>query len=205
MGKYYNKNNQRLADISDEEWVSAIDKCRASVQMRIRGRTKFGLHSEINLGEKAIEKYSGEAILAILEGDWEFKKEFSLSEQLIRIANSKISTIVEKAGNKRDKPTSYCYLNEDQNLVDTFYTEKLELDELDLEEKKKMEEQFKIMEEVAVKDPDFKEFFECVSEGLKSSEIAIIMGKDVGWIYKLTESFKNKLRKEIKRRKNGEG
>ncbi len=204
MGKYYKKNNQRLADISDKEWISAIDKCRTSVQMRIRGRTKFGVHSEINLGEKAIEKYTGEAILAILEGDWEFKNKFSLSEQLIRIANSKISTIVEKKGNKRDKPTSYIYLNEDQSLVDTFYMEKLEFDELNLEEKKRMEDQFLIMEEVAAKDPDFKEYFECVSEGLKSSEIVIIMEKDVEWIYKLTESFKNELRKEIKRRKNGE-
>ena len=205
MGKHYKKNNQRLTDISDEEWISAIDKCRESVQMRIRGRTKFGVHSEINLGENAIEKYTGEAILAILEGDWEFKSKFSLSEQLIRIANSKISTIVEKTENKNNKPTSYSYLNDHQNLVDTFYLEKLEIDDLNLEEKKKMEEQFLIIESVAEKKPDFKEYFECVSEGLKPGEIAIIMEKDVKWIYKLTESFKNELRKELKRRKNGEG
>jgi hypothetical protein len=140
-----------------------------------------------------------------LKGNGSSREEFSLDEQLIRIANSKISTNVEKAGNKREKPTSYSYLNEDQNIVDTFYSEKLELDKLNLKEKKKMEEQFLIIEEVAEKNPDFKEYFECVSEGLKSSEIAIIMEKEVRYIYRLTESFKNEIRKEIKRRKNGEG
>lgn len=205
MGKYYTKNNQRLKDISDEEWKSAIVKCRASVKMRIKGRTKFGVHSGINLGEKAVEKYTGESILAVLEGEWEFKEKFSLTEQLIRIAQSKISSAVEKAGNKRNKPESYIYLNENQDLIDIFYKDELKFDELDLEEKARMEKQFLIMEEVAETNPDFKEYFECVGEGLKSSEIAIILDKDVNWVYKLTESFKNEVRKEIKRRKNGKG
>jgi hypothetical protein len=63
MDKYYKKNSQRLTDISDEEWISAIQKCRTSVQIRIRGRTKFGVHSDLNLGERAIEKYTGRSNL----------------------------------------------------------------------------------------------------------------------------------------------
>lgn len=202
MGQYYKKNHQRLKSISDEEWISAIRKCKNSVGMRISGRTKFGVHAEVNLGENAIEKYSGESVLAILKGEWEFKDTFTLSEQLIRIAHSKISSMVEKAENIKNKPTSYCYIDENQNIIDTFCNDKIELDELERDEKKRLEKQFLIIEEVAEKDKHYKEYFECVCEGLKSSEIAVIMEKDVEWVYKLTESFKSEVRKEIKRKKN---
>lgn len=201
MGKYSDKNNQKLKSISDEEWVLAIHKCREVTKFRIRGRTKFGAHTEFALGEKAEEYYTNIAILAILEGTWEFKDKFTLEEQLIRIALKKKSDNEQKQKNKRNIPLKEVYLDEDSSLLDLFYIEELEFDELELEEKANMERQFLIIEEIAQSKAEYSEYFECVCEQLKPKEIAIIMNMDIKEVYRLTENFKNYVRNEIKRRR----
>lgn len=203
MPKYFKQNNERIKDIASEEWIEAIHKCRSAVKNRIKGRTKYGAHSELTLGGKAEEVYTGKAIDLLLEGRWEFKKEFSLTDQLIRIVGSLISTNVEKQDNIRDKPLELSYIGENSNIVDEFYNEELQFEELEVEEKKKLEKQFSIIENFAKTDSEYFEFFECVCEQLRPYEIAELMGKDVKSIYRLTETFKKKARKEIKKNKNG--
>ena len=197
MEKYFKQNNQRLSDITDDEWIEAIYLCRSAVRNRVKGRTKYGAHSELALGGKADEIYTEQAIDAILEGRWEFKAKFSLKDQLIRIAGSIISTNVDKQKNIRDKPLEIGYIDEDSNIVDDFYNEELEFSELELREKEKLEKQFLIIEGFANTDEDYREYFECVCEQLKPYEIAELMNRDIESIYRLTENFKKKAKKEI--------
>ena len=70
----------RIQRISGAEWNEAIKKLGVYILRTIRGKTKYGAHSESALGMSA----------------WEWKEDMSLSDQLTRIVWSKISAQVEK-------------------------------------------------------------------------------------------------------------
>src|ERR1700761_2686466 len=103
VGPYFDQNHDRLDSLRDaeREWAIALDKCRADVQHRIQRRTLFGAHTEHRLGEEGVQYYVAAAYTAILAGEWEWKADHTLSEQMIMIAQSIISKEVEKVKTKK--------------------------------------------------------------------------------------------------------
>ena len=87
---------RKLDSVSDEEWSKALSTLSDYITWRLRGRTQYGAHSEIELGQKAVDFYMKEAYLKLAEYVWEWKEEHTLEEQLIRVA----SCLIQK---KEDK------------------------------------------------------------------------------------------------------
>ena len=54
---------RKLDSVSDEEWSKALSTLSDYITWRLRGRTQYGAHSEIELGQKAVDFYMKEAYL----------------------------------------------------------------------------------------------------------------------------------------------
>lgn len=86
MPKY--DNSERLSTVSDQDWREALDELTAYLKWRLKGRTKWGAHSEKVLETPALDYYTEEAVAKILEGFWKWQDRYSLAEQLIQIAGN---------------------------------------------------------------------------------------------------------------------
>lgn len=108
----------KLHSLPEEEMKKAIKQLTLHVQARMRknsllDRTKWGAHTEQNLGMDPVQYYVGESIKRLFDPDgwdWKFEK-FTLVEQLTRIANKLISDQVETY--KRNKEENPVFINKD--------------------------------------------------------------------------------------------
>lgn len=124
----YMKNEEklkRLTEISHEEWAKIVKDLSKFVQAKLFAKTLYGAHSEKELGVNPIEYYVDESIAKIYE-TWEWKEEYSLLEQLKRIAGSLISENVRKY--KANSQTTISIDSEDlfdrlSNIEDESYSE----------------------------------------------------------------------------------
>src|SRR5690606_25577307 len=112
LGPHYESNSSKIASLTDDDWRVAIKRCDEHVKLRLRQRTLYGAHSPARLGGDPVAYYVGIAIDKVLIGDWEWKDKFTISEQLIRIADSHISTEVEKSTGKNDARAKICYTDD---------------------------------------------------------------------------------------------
>ena len=94
MPKY--DNSERLSTVSDQDWREALDELTAYLKWRLKGRTKWGAHSEKVLETPALDYYQEEAVAKILEGYWKWQDRYTLAEQLIQIAGNLITKNAEK-------------------------------------------------------------------------------------------------------------
>lgn len=90
------KQKRRLLAISEKEWTEVVKKLTCYVHNKLFGKTLYGAHSEKELGVNAVDYYVTESLSKLYNCDWEWKQEYNLTEQLIRIAGSMISANVEK-------------------------------------------------------------------------------------------------------------
>ncbi|RYC51752.1 sigma-70 family RNA polymerase sigma factor [Flagellimonas olearia] len=204
VGKYLEGNSKKLDHISNVEWEIALRKCRDHLRFRLRGRTKQGAHSTEYLEVPAHEYYLAFAYNGIIFGQWEWKDEYTLDQQLIRIIDSRISTVVQSyksvlAKNARKveegKIPDIVSL-EPKNVEESFY---------DLEdhpppnedELMQIEKEYGLIEEFMMNSDDdyLKIFWECAKEGLKRNETAEIMGIKPKQLDKVREKFLRQLRK----------
>ena len=106
----------KLQALSSEEVSDAIKQLTHHISARLRlhslfDRTKSGAHGEKNLGMNAIDYYVGESIKRLYDPkgwDWKFES-YTLSEQLIRIANKLIS---DKVANFKKKQQNLPVIDE---------------------------------------------------------------------------------------------
>ena len=111
---------KKLAAVPERAWREAQDVLARHITMRlggkiihnpletpalVGGKTKFGAHSEQNLGINAITYYTEEAVLKLYHCKWHWKEDRSLSEQLIIIVNSLIQKNVEAYNRKPPEAT----------------------------------------------------------------------------------------------------
>jgi hypothetical protein len=193
-GTHFIKNQTRLAGIVnyDDEWAAALEKCREHIRLRLKRRTTFGAHTESRLEEDPYTYYLSYAYNAILNGDWEWKEDHDLSQQMILVADSTISTEVEKVkveGKKEKKKKVF------DDLETMFY----EKDEIPVEENMVREilinKQIETIEETIKGDEDLENFWECVKEGMKRAEIATFMEITPKQQDKIRERFIRAIRK----------
>lgn len=205
-GKFFETNSKKLDKVSDVEWKIAIKKCEKHLFFKLMNKTKFGAHTVENLGNPAKDYYLEYAYSRILDGFWEWKNDFDLTEQLIRIIDSRISTVVKSYKNakendrKREREGKYP-LNtviRSQDIENTFYNLRSE-DEVDKTELLEIENDYKRIELFVSesKDKNIKMFWECSKEGYKRSEIAEIMEVTPKQLDKIKEKFLRQTKKQI--------
>ena len=96
-----NEQYNRLMAIPPEELVAIESRVNKYVQYRIYGRTRYGAHTEKNLGLPPEMYYAREAINKLLFCEWEWKYDkYDLETQLKRIVGSLISEKVRKEKTK---------------------------------------------------------------------------------------------------------
>lgn len=98
---------ERLQRISEAEWKDALKSLGVYIMRQIRGRTLYGAHSESVLGMPPVDYYTGEAVEALFTGNWKWKEDVTLEEQLKSIAGSKISAQVQKYRTRKDILSTY--------------------------------------------------------------------------------------------------
>jgi hypothetical protein len=205
VGKHFESNSLKLDEVTPVEWEIAFRKCKAHIIYRLKGNTKFGAHTAEHLGVPALEYYHEYTYSSIIFGHWEWKDDFDLTQQLVRIADSRISTVVEsfrkaKAKNeKREKEGKYPLTTgvKSLDIEGTFY--KLTNEEIDEEAIAKAEKNYKEIEQhiTESKDDDIILFWECIKEGYKRDEIAQLMEKSPKQLDKIREKFLRQIRKVI--------
>lgn len=193
-GKHFEPNQKKLAALEnpDQQWAVALDKCREHIRLRLKRRTTFGAHTTGRLGEDPLNYYISYAYEAILSGDWEWQDEFTLSEQMIRIADSTISTEVEKMGTKKAATEKVTVVQADPDEV--FYQQDPVEQEIDTVREIVINKQIAVIEEAITGDNDLEIFWECVKEGMKRKEIAAFMEKTPKQLSKLREKFLKKIK-----------
>lgn len=211
LGNFYEFNSKKLDKISSLEWKITIKKCEKHLFFKLMNKTKFGAHTVENLGIPAKDYYLEYAYSSIIDGFWEWKDEFDLPEQLIRIIDSRISTVVKsfkdaKEKDERREEEGKCPLIttiRSQDIENTFYSLQSE-DEIDEYELIEIEKDYSKIETYIEesKDEDIKTFWECAKEGYKRSEIAEIMGITPKQLDKVKEKFLRQVRKEIENNGN---
>lgn len=192
-GKHIVKNHRKLDGLADaeHEWAVALEKCREHIRIRLKRRTTFGAHTEARLGEDPYTYYISYAYDAILSGRWEWKDGHSLSEQMILIADSTISTEVEKSQTKKPGEKKVVY----DDLETMFYLQDTLPNEKDMVRDILIDKQISVIEELIKGDQKLEYFWECVKEGMKRPEIAVNMEITLKQQDKLRERFINTIRK----------
>jgi len=194
LGEHFEENQRKLEALTDSEraWAAAIKKCQNHINIRLKKRMHFGAHAEARLGMEAIDYYVTYAIDAVLEGRWEWKEEFTLSEQLCRIVESVISKEVEKF--KTELKSGEMVISVSYDDMDTFLYDHAalpatfnDMDHLILDQK------IQEIEDIIKDDDDLVFFWECVKEGHKPIQIAAIMDMKVRQVYKLRDRFIRKI------------
>lgn len=205
-GTFFESNSIKLNTVSSVEWEIALRKAEKHLNYRLWNRTSFGAHTIENLGVPAKEHYLNFAYMSVIYGNWEWKDDFDLPQQLIRIIDSRISTVVEsykKAKDKNEgrlKDGKYLLTTTEvaQDIENTFYD--LEGDEEISEENLlKAEEQYEEIEQFILEsdDEDLIMFWECVKEGYTRKDIAEFIGKTPKQLDKIKEKLLRQIRKEV--------
>lgn len=189
-GKHHKKNNKKLATVEEAVWAAAIEKCRIHIGIRIKGRTKSGAHTDVRLGMDPYDYYLTYAYDALIFGTWEWKDDYTLSEQMIRIIDSTISTEVDKV--KTKKATVNKVLSSDS--IDFWFVGDSEDVEPDMVKEILHNKKVCVIEELIKGNEDFENFWECVKDGMKAQQIAEFMEKTPRQIYKIQERFVKKIK-----------
>ncbi|NLU92648.1 hypothetical protein [Chitinophaga sp. Ak27] len=195
-GQYFEWNHRKLDGLqnTDAAWAAAIEKCRREISIRLSKRTHFGAHSTTRLGEDAIDYYVEYAYDAVLSGSWQWKDEYSLSQQLCRIAGSVIDTEVQKFKvQQKNNEAQVIYEGAFDDLETYFYQqEELPVGFNDMDQLI-MDQKIREIEELIKGDTNCEVFWDCIKEGMKPAEIAAIMEKTPKQLYKLREVFIKKI------------
>jgi hypothetical protein len=105
---------RKLHSLTENEQITVIKQLTLHISSKLRvnssfDRTKSGAHSAYNLGVDPVEYYVGETIKRLYDpGRWDWKFEnFTLVQQLIRIANKILSDSVSSYLKNKEKTPSF--------------------------------------------------------------------------------------------------
>jgi hypothetical protein len=184
LGDFYEFNSHKLAEVSPLEWKLALIKCEKHLDIRIKTKTLYGAHTAKNLGIDAKEYYMNFAEDALFFGQWQWKDDFDLPEQLIRIIDSRITTVVKSYRDRKRKNEKKIKegLAPDTIEIDfrdvevDFYRLSSE-DDFDIENAEEYELKIIEIEEIikSHKDPNVEFLWECIKEGKKRNQISDLM------------------------------
>lgn len=216
MPKY--DNSERLSTVSDQDWREALDELTAYLKWRLKGRTKWGAHSEKVLETPALDYYTEEAVAKLIEGFWKWQDRYTLAEQLIQIAGNLITKNAEKY--KREHPwvrdnendnengdEGNTNLSNDTNLFIGGYrkgTQFVSLDTMDpedypeiidVDEEEEMDETYEMVMRLVSDDKELTVYVEAIRACGHFEEIPEYMNVSVKRVYRLQEKLVRRMRK----------
>jgi len=118
LGQYYHSNEKKLAILKEADWKVALAKCEDHIKWKLRQKTLYGVHSSTQLGADPVDHYLSLAYEKLISGDWEFKDEMDIAEQMIRIINSYISKAVEHATTSKAEALKIKYADIEHELYE---------------------------------------------------------------------------------------
>ena len=207
MPKY--DNSERLSTVSDQDWCEALDELTTYLKWRLKGRTKWGAHSEKVLETPALDFYTEEAAAKILEGCWKWQDRYTLAQQLIEIASNLITKQAEKYA--REHPAA----SQSEELIvksEEFFgrrkAEFIELrdpemlpDTMDDDGQEELDETYEMVMRLVSDDKELTVYVEAIRACGHFDEIPAYMGVSVKRVYRLQE----KLMRRVRRSKMSEG
>jgi DNA-directed RNA polymerase specialized sigma24 family protein len=158
----------------------------------LKQRTLYGAHSNIRLGTDPVTFYIQTAYEKILYGYWDWKDGRSLTEQLIRVIDSVISTEVDKTDTKKSKE----FKTEVRDVESDFYylgSPEESLSDIQ-EENAQYEARLTALENAVNGDEKLQFIFDAIKVGYKRGEIAELMGITPKQFDKLKERLYNTVR-----------
>ncbi|QEC40238.1 sigma-70 family RNA polymerase sigma factor [Pseudobacter ginsenosidimutans] len=177
LGKYYSQNDKKLVQVNDQEWKVALKKCKNHIEWKLKAKTISGAHSASVLGGDPVEHYLGVAYEKLLAGDWEWKDEYGLAEQMIRIIDSQISKQVEKAETRKAHESQVVYMDMETGFYDIADAPLTPREEI------MMDAQLQAIEKAIDGDDQLLFIVEALKEGKKRAEIAELLDITLGnWI-----------------------
>ena len=189
-GEYYYLNQKRLTELTDADWKVALSKCKEHIRWRLKQKTLSGAHSASNLGAEAVDHYLGVAYEKILTGEWEWKENFTLAQQMIRVANSYISKEVEKATSAKSDAFKIIY----KDIEEEFYD--LASPPAEEQEEQEMDDRLQVIEVAAAGDEELEFMIEGLKEGRKRADIAELLGLGVRQVDKLREKLMRRIKQQ---------
>ncbi|WP_339706760.1 hypothetical protein [uncultured Kriegella sp.] len=185
---------QRLIELTDEEWRIALEKARRLISYRVKGRTKYGCHSQKELGVSPFDYYVKEAIDKLYDGIWEWKEEYSFPEQFSRIIGSLISEKVRKyqKGTSDDdaltKPTTK--FEDVAFLFEEVFDEEVEINERE----KIYENQLNVVLQAIDRNANMETLLLLIMDQKTNDEICAEAGWERKKLYRVTDRMKNRVR-----------
>lgn len=205
-GPFFESNSMKLNTVSSVEWEIALRKAEKHLNYRLWNKTKFGANTSENLGVPAKEYYLNFAYMSIIYGNWEWKDDFDISQQLIRIIDSRISTVVESykkakvKNEERSMDGKYQLTTTEvtQDIENTFYDLKSD-EEISNEDLLKVEEEYKKTEQFIIEshDNNLIMFWEGVKAGYTRKDIAELIGITPKQLDKIKERLLRKIKNEV--------
>lgn len=186
---------KKLHELPEEVIVDAVQKLTLHVKARMRlgsklDKTKKGAYAEDFLGMPAVDFYVGESVKRLFDPkgwDWKFEK-FSLSVQLIRIANKLISDTPKQFLNKKAKSPVF----DNRDIGDIYDLESVASDNIEGNE-----EEYARLVDLAYKvseDDDELQYFVCrYFEDAENKNIAQEMGITVKQVHVLRKKLVRRL------------
>ena len=168
-GTHFLANQKRTNLLTEKDWELALQLCKEHLKWRLKKRTLSGVFSSGNLGVEAMDHYLGLAYEKILLGEWEWKVQFSLGEQMIRIIDSSMSKEVEKKDAGSAHLSHFIYPGDELEFYNEESTEERPVDEA--VNKFKLE----IVEKACKGDGQLEFIIEALKEGKKRAEIATLL------------------------------
>lgn len=190
IGKYYHTNQRKIENLTTVEWEVALYRCKNHIKYRLKQKTLSGAHSASNLGGDPIDYYLSVAYEKILIGSWEWKDEYSLGQQMIRIANSYISKEVDKVKTAKRESLQILY----KDIEEEFYD--LAAPPNDDSEQHEMEKRLTYIENATSGDEQLEFMVEGLKEGKKRAYIAELLGIEPRQFDKLKEKLMKRIQKQ---------
>jgi len=196
LGQYYHSNEKRLAKLKEADWKIALAKCEDHIKWKLRQRTLYGVHSSSQLGADPVDHYLSLAYEKLISGDWEFKDDMDLTEQMIRIINSYISKAVEHASTGKAEALKIAYTD----IEHEFYEDKLFENPDHITETIAADNQhgnrIKAIEDIVNGDIELEILWDAVKEGKKRIEIAALLDKTPRQFDKLRDKLIRKVKNQ---------
>ena len=205
MPKY--DNRERLEGVSEMEWQEALDELTAYLKWRLRGRTKWGAHSEKVLEIPALDYYTEEAAAKLIEGHWRWQERYTLGQQLVEIASNLITKQTQKY--LREHP----FLTEDgrckrADVIPERKPEFIELreperlpDVMDDDGAEELDETYEMVMRLVSDDEELTVYVEAIRACGHFDELPEYLGMARKKVYRLQE----KLMRRVRRSKMSEG
>jgi len=206
--KVYHDNSVRLDGVTDRDWREALDELTVYLGWRLYGKTEKGAHSEKELGMPALTYYQEEAVVKLIEGEWNWQERFTLGKQLERIAASLITKQVQKWEREHPFLTENGRCKRDDVIPERKpelieYTDEMEQysDILDDDGQEELDETYDVVYGLVADDEELTLFVSAIEHCGNFKDLPEHTGWEMKKVYRLME----KLMRRIRRSKLAEG